>query len=110
MVICSEQGADLHMAQLMPLPLTVSSSVKSTFVLFFWYRLTRVVPDKGLLNRCVCVCLIMLLLYFSEPLGMQAGIFWCLFIPSQDKLGLVWQEGQGGASFPILVTERWARS
>ena len=24
MVICVEQGADLHMAQLMPLPLTVS--------------------------------------------------------------------------------------
>ena len=25
-------------------------------VLPFWYRLTRVVPDKGPLNRCVCVC------------------------------------------------------
>ena len=24
MVVCLEQGADLHMAQLMPLPLTVS--------------------------------------------------------------------------------------
>ena len=24
MVVCQEQGADLHMAQLMPLPLTVS--------------------------------------------------------------------------------------
>ena len=22
----------------------------------FWYRLTRVVPDKGPLNVCVCVC------------------------------------------------------
>jgi len=28
MVICLEQGADLHMAQLMPLPLTVSCSNK----------------------------------------------------------------------------------
>jgi len=27
-VICLERGADLHMAQLMPLPLTVSSSSK----------------------------------------------------------------------------------
>jgi len=26
MVVCLEQGADLHMAQLMPLPLTVSCS------------------------------------------------------------------------------------
>ena len=28
MVICLERGADMHMAQLMPLPLTVSSSSK----------------------------------------------------------------------------------
>jgi len=28
MVICLEQGADLHMAKLMPLPLTVSCSSK----------------------------------------------------------------------------------
>jgi len=41
-------GADLHMAQLMPLPLTVSCSRKSrlVLVLHFWYWLTRVVPDK----------------------------------------------------------------
>ena len=30
--------------------------VKSRLVLLFWYRLTRVVPDKGLLSGCVCVC------------------------------------------------------
>ena len=28
MVVCLERGADLHMAQLMPLPLTVSCSSK----------------------------------------------------------------------------------
>jgi len=28
------------------------ASVKSRLVLPFWYRLTRVVPDKGLLNVC----------------------------------------------------------
>jgi len=32
------------------------ASVKSRLVLPFWYRLTRVVLDKGPLNRCVCVC------------------------------------------------------
>jgi len=53
MVICMERGADLHMAQLMPLPLTVS--VKSRLVLPFWYRLTRVVPEKGR-KTGVCVC------------------------------------------------------
>ena len=45
MVICLERDADLHMAQLMPLPLTVS--VKSRLVLPFWYRLTWVVPEKS---------------------------------------------------------------
>jgi len=52
MVVCLERGADLHMAQLMPLPLTISCSSKSTLVLPFWYWLTRVVLDKGLLNGC----------------------------------------------------------
>ena len=55
MVICLEQGADLHMAQLMPLPLTVSCFSKIQIGLPFWYRLTRVVLDKGPLNGCVCV-------------------------------------------------------
>ena len=32
------------------------ASVKSRLVLPFWYRLTRVVPDKGPLNGCLCVC------------------------------------------------------
>ena len=31
------------------------ASVKSRLVLPFWYRLTRVVPDNGPLNRCVYV-------------------------------------------------------
>ena len=46
MVICLERDADMHTAQLMPLPLTVSC---------FRYRLTRVVLEKGPLNGCVCV-------------------------------------------------------
>ena len=32
------------------------ASVKSRLVLPFWYRPTRVVPDNGPLNGCVCVC------------------------------------------------------
>ena len=55
MVICLQQGADLHVAQLMPLPLTVSCFSK-ILVLRFWYRLTRVVPDKEPLNGCMYVC------------------------------------------------------
>jgi len=32
------------------------ASIKSRLVLTFWYLLTWVVPDKGPLNGCVCVC------------------------------------------------------
>jgi len=35
------------------------ASVKSTLVLPFWYRLTRVVPEKVPLNGCVCVCVLL---------------------------------------------------
>jgi len=44
--------ADLHMAQLTPLLLSISCSSKYRLVLPFWYRLTGVVMDKGPLNGC----------------------------------------------------------
>jgi len=50
-VICLERGGDLHMAQLMPLLLTLSCFSKIQIGLPFWYRLTRVVSETG----CVCV-------------------------------------------------------
>ena len=50
MVICLELGADLHVAQLMPLRLTVScfSKIQIGF--------TFLVLEKGPLSVCVCVC------------------------------------------------------
>ena len=54
-VIYLERGADLHMAPLMPLPLTVSCFSKIQIGSPFWYRLTRVVPGKGPLTGCVRV-------------------------------------------------------
>ena len=57
MVICVERGADLHMAQRMPLPLTVSCFSKSQIGFTFLVRLTWVVPGKGPLNVCVCMCI-----------------------------------------------------
>jgi len=38
-VICLGQGADLHIAQLMPLPLTIYCSSKSKLVLPSWFCL-----------------------------------------------------------------------
>jgi len=61
-VICLKPGVDLHMAQLMPLPLTVSCSSKIQIGLPLWYRLTQVVLEKRPLNGCStvtkqCFCL-----------------------------------------------------
>ena len=49
------------------------ASVKSRLVLPFWYRLTRVVPDKGPLNGCVCVCVMinLYIVYFAVIAAQQ---------------------------------------
>jgi len=75
MVICLKRDADLHMAQLMPLPLTSLASVKSRFVLLFWYRLTRVVLEKWPLNGCVCVCVWGIVVIFSSVVNKILTIF-----------------------------------
>ena len=64
MVICLERDADLHMAQLMPLPLTVSCFSGDRLVLPFWYRLTWAVAEKGPLNGCLCVCVCVCVWWF----------------------------------------------
>jgi len=74
MVICLEQGADLHMSQLMPLPLTVSCFSKIQIGFTFLVpahpgsptcksaprsrQITMhasIPPDKRPLNGCVCI-------------------------------------------------------
>ena len=54
-VICLERGADLHMAQLMPLPLTVSCLSKIQICFTFLVLAHLGSPGKGPLNGCVCV-------------------------------------------------------
>ena len=56
MVICLERDADLHMVQLMPLPLTVSCSSKIQIGFTFLVLADPDSPEKGQLNGCVCVC------------------------------------------------------
>jgi len=52
-VICLERGADLHMAQLMPLPLTVSCFSKIQIGFTFLVPAHPGSPGKGPLNVCV---------------------------------------------------------
>ena len=55
MVICLEQGADLHMAQLMPLPLTVSCFSKIQIGFVFLVPAHPGSPGQRAVKR-VCVC------------------------------------------------------
>ena len=57
MVICLERGADLHMAQMMPLPLTVSCFSKIQIGFTFLVPAHLGSPGKRAVKRvCVCVC------------------------------------------------------
>ena len=71
MVICLERGADLHMVQLMPLPLTVSCFSKIQIGLSFLVPAQPGSPGKMAVKRvCVCVCV-----------GMS--YWWCLELYDQ---------------------------
>jgi len=65
MVICLEQGADLHMAQLMPLPLTVSCFSKIRIGFTFLVPAHPGGPGKRAVKWvCVCVFLMLQLIVF----------------------------------------------
>ena len=65
MVICLERGADLHTAQLMPLPLTVSCISKIHVGFTFLVPAHPSSPGKRAVKRvCVCVFLMFVLSNF----------------------------------------------
>ena len=57
MVISLERGADLHITQLIPLPVTVSGFSKIQIGFTFLVPADPVCPGKKAVKRvCVCVC------------------------------------------------------
>ena len=75
MVICLERDADLHMAQLMPLPLTVSCFSKIQIGFTFLVPAQPGSPGKGPLNVCVCVSMnyvfndvVVMLMFFATAI------------------------------------------
>ena len=59
MVICLERGVDLHTAQLMPLPLTVSCFSKILIGFVFLVPAHPGSPGQMAVKRvCVCVCVL----------------------------------------------------
>jgi len=55
-VICLERGADLHMAQLMPLPITVSCFSKIKIGFTFLVPAHPGSPGQRAVKQYVCVC------------------------------------------------------
>jgi len=76
MVICLERDADLRMAQLMPLPLTVSCFNKIQIGFTFLVPAHPGSPGKRAVKRvCVCACVSRYreMIVFNSALKMFAG-------------------------------------
>jgi len=97
MVIFLERGADLHMAQLMPLPLTVSCFGKIQI------GFPVLVPARRQMCVCVCVCS-----YNTEHRFSVCGHAWCqsVLVPCcQYRLcfaGTVWEVRLAVKQFPLM--------
>ena len=65
MVICLERGADLHMAQRIPLPLTVSCSSKMQIGFTFLVPAHPGSPGQRAVKR-VCVCVYCMQMYVHK--------------------------------------------
>ena len=94
MVICLERGANLHMAQLMPLPLTVSCFSKIQVGFTFLLPAHLGSPGKRAVKRvcvCVCVCVCMIVPETSVfwLLKTIAKIQWVVSCPVQVELDLL---------------------
>jgi len=74
MAVCLERGADLHMAQLMPLPLIVSCFSKIQIGFTFLVPAHLVSPGQRAVKRvCVCVCGTRL----NHEIGTDPPMDWC---------------------------------
>ena len=95
-------------------------SVKSRLVLPFWYRLTRVVPEKGPLNGCVCVWLFNSLGYWQCLHSMQSRVYVtvrCLsiYLSCWSSRGVAltqyshWQPGYGNTGCSTVLSNKWGQ-
>ena len=75
MAICLERGADLHMAQLTPLPLTVSCFSEIQIGFTFLVLAHPGSPGKRAVKRvCVCVRVLLPFLKLCHPQMLKIGL------------------------------------
>jgi len=82
-VVCLERGADLHMVQLMPLPLTVSCFSKIQIGFTFLVTAYQGSPGKGPLNGCVC----QLPMQYTGRKTIVASKSWAELFPGHKNAG-----------------------
>ena len=93
-IICLERGAELHMAQRMPLPLTISCLSKIQIGFTFLVPAHLGCPGKGPLNRCCCCCVAISPNLFEDKAWLSfmtlfISNFSCLFNGQDDKFFVV---------------------
>jgi len=91
MVICLERGANLHTAQLMPLPLTVSCFSKIQIGFTFLVPAHPSSPCKRAI-KWVCVCCCSDLVHFITHVGedfQDAGLSFIVVLPPPLRRGCV---------------------
>jgi len=107
MVICLERGADLHIAQLMPLPLTVSCFSKLQIGFTFLVPAQLGSPGKRAVKRvCVWVCAMHKAHKHQQPLYMCFVDFKKAFDSiSHDKLWVTMMD----MGYPLHLIDLLAR-
>ena len=78
MIICLEQGADLHMTQLMPLPVTISCCSKSRLV----YLSVPAHPGSPRQNQEICKMIVVVVVvdnvHLSDNLMYKCNTSMCI--------------------------------
>jgi len=90
MAICLERGADLHMAQLMPLPLTVSCFSKIQIGFTFLVPAHPGSPGKRAAKR-VCVCRFLHSSLGKPVPGTRKAKLFSILMMQRDYGILAWQ-------------------
>ena len=90
------------------------ASVKSRLVLPFWYRLTWVVPEKGPLNRCVCVPILWLpatyMCHWKFPASVKSNsmqTWWQVLLARSPEQGICKQKPPRAVYGQRLVEDMW---
>ena len=104
MVVCLEQGADLHMAQLMPLPLTVSRSSKIQIGFTFLVPAYPGCPGKEAVKWCCC-CYLSAFLCVYCPLKESFRDISVTHCPARKKdlEHTIWQPFGGNCKFAGVI-------